>query len=262
MIKEGRIQWGKAYPLFIIGIYLFLYLPITILLVFSFNDASFPAPWHGFTLKWYQELAFSSQLWSSFFTSLIVALSATSISVIVGILLVFYAAQGGRIGRYLSLFYGNIIVPETVLGVALLAFFAMLYIPLGLTTLVISHTVLGLGFVIPIVYQRFLELDPKLKEASQILGATEIQTFFKVTLPLLQPSFIVSGLLVFVVSFDDFILSYFCAGSDSQTLPLYILSMIRSGVSPVVNALSAVLFLISTVLVFSYFSFSKRSRLF
>lgn len=261
-MKKPPYKFKLGFPAFIFCLYLFLYVPITILLVFSFNDASFPAPWHGFTLKWYKELAHSSHLWNSFFTSLVVAVSATTLSALAGLLLVFCAAQGGRIGRYLSLYYANIIIPETVLGVGLLAFFAMLRIPLGLTTLIISHTVLGLGFVIPIVYQRFTELDPKLKEASQILGATEIQTFFKVTLPMLKPAFIVSGLLVFVLSFDDFILSYFCSGSDSQTLSLYILSMIRSGVSPVVNALSAILFLISSTLVFSYFSLSNKTRIF
>jgi ABC-type spermidine/putrescine transport system permease subunit II len=121
---------------------------------------------------------------------------------------------------------------------------------------------LGLGFVVPLVYARFLELDPTLTEASLALGATPIQTFFKVTLPLLTPSLIATSLLVFIISFDDFILSYFCAGSSSQTLSLYILSMLRSGVSPVVNALSAVLLFLSSLLVFVFFSLKTRVRIF
>jgi spermidine/putrescine transport system permease protein len=179
-----------------------------------------------------------------------------------GIFLIFYATQGGRIGKYLAIFYGNIVIPETVLAVSLLGFFSMLSISLGFTTLIVGHTVLGLGFVIPIVYARFLELDYRLTEASLVLGATPIQTFFKVTLPLLMPALITSALLVFIISFDDFILTYFCAGSSVQTLSLYILSMIRSGVSPVVNALSAVLLLISSVLVLIFFNLKTRTRIF
>ena len=155
-----------------------------------------------------------------FLNSLIVAVCSTAISLTIGVLLIFYAAQGGRVGKFLVLFYGNLVIPETVLAVSLLGFFTLISIPLGLTTLVLAHTVLGLGFVIPIIYARFLELDYRMTEASLVLGATPMQTFFKVTLPLLRPSLIVTGLLIFIISFDDFILSYFCAGSTSQTLSL------------------------------------------
>ncbi|HUD01202.1 MAG TPA: ABC transporter permease subunit, partial [Rhabdochlamydiaceae bacterium] len=130
------------------------------------------------------------------------------------------------------------------------------------TTLIIGHTVLGLGFVIPMVYARFLDLDYRMTEASLVLGATPIQTFFKVTLPMLRPSLITSALLVFIISFDDFILTYFCAGSSVQTLSLYILSMIRSGVSPIVNALSALLLFISSIMALIYFQLSGRSKIF
>ncbi|MBS0607424.1 MAG: ABC transporter permease subunit [Verrucomicrobia bacterium] len=194
--------------------------------------------------------------------SLIVAVFSTLISLAMGVFLIFYGAQGGRIGKFLNLFYGNLVIPETVLAVSLLGFFSLFSIPLGLLTLILAHSVLGLGFVIPIVYARFLELDLRMTEASLVLGATPFQTFFKVTLPLLRPSLIATGLLVFIISFDDFILSYFCAGSSSQTLSLYILSMLRSGISPVVNALSAVLLILSSLMVFFFFSLKTRSRIF
>jgi len=255
--KSAKIATGTLLTL----TYLFLYVPIIVLLVFSFNSESFPAPWKEFSLKWYKELFHSVYLWESFLNSLIVAASSTLISVLMGIFLIFYAVQGGRIGSFLSLFYGNVVIPETVLAVSLLGFFTLTSIPLGLTTLVLAHTVLGLGFVVPIVYAKFLELDPKLTEASLVLGASPIQTFFKVTLPLLSPSLISTGLLVFIISFDDFILAYFCAGSSSQTLSLYIMSMLRSGVSPVVNALSAVLLAISTLFAVLFFSLKTRVRL-
>ena len=258
-MKSGRVGTFGLLSV-VICTYLFLYIPLAVLFIFSFNTEGFPSPWQGFTLKWYKELIHSSHLWASFLNSLIVAICSTGISLTMGVFLIFYGAQGGRIGNFLSLFYGNLVIPETVLAVSLLGFFTLVSIPLGLTTLVLAHTVLGLGFVIPIVYARFLDLDYRMTEASLVLGATPVQTFFKVTLPLLRPSLTVAGLLVFVISFDDFILSYFCAGSTSQTLSLYILSMLRSGISPVVNALSAVLILFSSLLVIIFFTISQKTR--
>lgn len=246
----------------IAGVYLFLYVPLIILLVFSFNTAAFPSPWQGFTWKWYVELFQTEQLWQAFLNSLIVALSSTSLSLLMGVFLIFYCSQGGRIRTFLMLFYGNLIIPETVLAIGLLGLFTLIKVSLGLGTLIIAHTVLGLGFIIPIIYARFLELDSRMTEASLVLGATPIQTFLRVILPLLRPSLIATGLLVFILSFDDFILSYFCAGSNSQTLSLYILSMLRSGISPIVNALSAILLTLSSFLVFLFFSIKARTKIF
>jgi spermidine/putrescine transport system permease protein len=257
-----RFQVGKfGARTLVTATYLFLYIPIIVLFVFSFNSEAFPAPWEGFSFKWYKELAESVYLWKSFLNSLIVAICSTLISVSMGVCLLFYAAQGGRISKFSALFYGSLIIPETVLAVSLLGFLTILTIPLGLNTLILAHTVLGLGYVIPIAYARFLELDPKLTEASLVLGATPLQTFYKVTLPLLAPTLTSAALLVFIISFDDFVLSYFCAGSTSQTLSLYILSLIRSGVSPVINALSAVLLCMSSLMVLLFFSFKSRTRI-
>lgn len=258
---DRRRSVGRISTLAIVACtYLFLYVPIFVLLVFSFNTEHFPAPWSGFTLKWYHELFSSVYLWKAFANSLIVATFATLISLVAGVGIVFYAAQGGRIGKMLGMFYGNLIIPETVLAVSLLSFFILIDIPLGLTTLILAHTVLGLGFIVPIVYARFCDLDYTLTEASLDLGATPLQTFFKVTLPMLRPTLITTALLVFILSFDDFILSYFCAGSTAQTLSLYILSMIRTGVSPVVNALSSILLFLSSFLVILFFSLKTKVR--
>ena len=260
--KRTRSSRGKiASLLFIALIFLFLYVPIIVLLVFSFNKEQFPAPWRCFTLHWYRELFGSTYLWRSFTNSLIVASFATLISLTAGVGLIFYASQGGRIGKSLKIFYGNLVIPETVLAVSLLTLFTSIHIPLGLTTLILAHTVLGLGFVIPIVYAKFKEIDPILSEASMALGASLLQTFFKIILPLLRPTLITTALLVFIISFDDFILSYFCAGSTAQTPSLYLLSMIRSGVSPVVNALSAVLLFFSSLLVLTFFSLKTRIKI-
>ncbi len=241
--------------------YLFLYVPLIVLLVFSFNTEGFPSPWKEFTWKWYKELFHASFLWKSFANSIIVASCSTLISLSLGLSLIYYASQGGKVKKQIALFYGNLVIPETVLAVSLLAFFSLFSIPLGLTTLVFAHSVLGLGITVPILYARYHELDIKLTEASYVLGATPFQTFVKVTLPLMRPTAITTALLVFILSFDDFILSYFCAGSTAQTLSLYILSMLRTGISPIVNALSAILLIISSLLVLTLFSLKTRKRL-
>ena len=116
-------------------------------------------------------------------------------------------------------------------------------------TIIAGHTLLGLGYVIPILYDRFIELDESLIEASYDLGATKRQTFFSVVLPLLAPAMIASGLLVFIISLDDFVISFFCAGASVQTLPLYIFSVIRTGASPMINALSTIMLIVSSFLV-------------
>lgn len=257
-----RKSIGKPLSLVLVAcVYLFLYLPIFVLFIFSFNKDQFPAPWSSFTLQWYRELFKSTYLWQSFLNSLVVAVSATTISLVTGVGLIFFAADSRKVGKYMGMFYGNLVIPETVLAVSLLSFFTLIQIPLGIPTLILAHSVLGLGFVVPIVYARYRELDRTLTEASLALGATLVQTFFKVTLPLLRPTLTTTALLVFIISFDDFILSYFCAGSSSQTLSLFILSMIRSGVSPVVNALSSILLFLSSLLVLLFFSIKTKVRI-
>lgn len=258
--KMGKFFQG-SHLLLVAMTYLFLYVPIVVLLLFSFNIERFPAPWKGFTWKWYVELFQSLYLWKAFVNSLIVATCSTCISLVAGVLLIFYAAQGGRVGKFLGLFYGTIIVPETILAVALLTFFTSLNVPLGMATLILAHSVLGLGYVIPMVYAKFLELDYRLTEASLVLGATPMQTFRKITLPMLSPTLVLIGLLVFILSFDEFILAYFTAGSAGQTLPLYLMSMLRTGVSPVVNALSAILLLMSSIFVLIFFSLKARVKI-
>lgn len=261
MMKQKSSLAKISSLLSIAAVYLFLYVPLIVLLVFSFNTASFPSPWQGFTWNWYIELFQTEQLWQAFLNSLIVALSSTFLSLLMGIFLIFYCSQEKRIRTFLMLFYGNLIIPETVLAIGLLGLFTLIKVSLGLGTLIVAHTVLALGFVIPIIYARFLELDGRMTEASLVLGATPIQTFLRVILPLLRPSLIATGLLVFILSFDDFILSYFCAGSNSQTLSLYILSMLRSGISPIVNALSAILLTLSSFLAFLFFSIKARTKI-
>ncbi len=248
--------------LFITLIYLFFYIPIAVLITFSFNKTSFPSPWSGFTLNWYVKLFHSTELWRSFFNSMFVAICSTCLSLCLSLLLIFFRACGGNIRKAIPLFYGNLMIPETVLAVSLLSYFTFFNIPLGLTTIIIAHSIIGLGFAAPIMYSRYLNISADLKEASLTLGANSYQTFFKITVPLLKPTMIATGLLIFILSFDDFILTYFLAGTSVQTLSLYLISMIRAGISPVVNALSGILLLFSTALVIFFFSPKLRSKIF
>ena len=257
---EGKRIWATGFNLLIISIFLFLYIPMAILVIFSFNDGLFPSPWQGFTLKWYGELFHSPPVWDAFYNSLIVALFATVLSLCFSLGLVYYESHERTIGSWVYLFYGTICMPEVVLAIGLLSFLSFCSVPLGLTTLIAGHTLLGLGYAVPIIYGSYHSLDATLREASRDLGATNSQTFFKITVPLLRIPLLVSALLVFIISFDDFIVSYFCAGSEAQTLSLYIYSMIRTGISPVINALSSLLLALSGLLVFMFCSLSLRSN--
>lgn len=248
-----------ALPFFVSLIYLFLYLPIIVLVVLSFNAAALNFGWQGFSIKWYRELFNSAEIWQALVTSLIVALSAVALSLLMSVVLVCYGSRLLNSIRWF--FYGTLIVPEVVLAVSLLSVFSFLSVPLGLTTLIVSHTLLGLGYAVPLVYARYLSLDARLFEASADLGATAMQTFFKITLPLLSPALLAASLLVFIISLDDFILSFFCSGATAQTLPMFIFSVIRSGSSPIVNALSTVMLMISSILVLIFCSLQARTRI-
>jgi spermidine/putrescine transport system permease protein len=241
--------------------FLFIYIPIAVLVLFSFNEVAFPYRWVGFSAHWYQELYHSEEIWHVVKNSCIVAISSVILSLTMGLFLVFYSTQS-RLKHFLSVFYANLFFPEIMLAVGLLLLFTYCSIPAGLLTLIAGHTVLGLGYVVPILSSRFAEIDPALLEASLDLGATLNQTFYKVVIPLLIPALIASGLLVFVISFDDFLIAFFCAGTEAQTLPLYIYATIRTGISPLLNAVSTLLLLISSFLVLLFCWLQSKIRIF
>ena len=245
-------------PIIVAALYLFLYIPIFVLIVFSFNDNAFTCAWSSFTTHWYYDLFASEEVWYALKNSLIIALSSVFLSLTIGSSLIFFGSRT-IVKRLLPLFYGSLAMPEIVLAAGLLLFFAFFAVPLGAMTLIAGHTLLGLGYVIPIVYDRFVELDESLIEASYDLGATQRQTFFSIVLPLLMPALMASGLLVFIISLDDFLISFFCAGASVQTLPLYIFAVIRTGASPMINALSTLMLIVSSlcVLLFSFLHVKK-----
>jgi len=252
----------KAYvmPLFVAALYFLLYIPIFVLVVFSFNDNAITYSWLGFTTEWYVDLFSSAEVWEALYNSLFVALFSVVLSLTLGSVFIFFGNRD-RVRQLLILFYGSLAMPEIVLAVGLLSLFSFFAVPLGAATLIAGHTLLGLGYVVPILYARFVELDINLIEASYDLGATRRQTFFSIVLPMLAPAMIAAGLLVFIISLDDFIISFFCAGASMQTLPLYIFAVIRAGASPMVNALSTILLISSSffVLLFSFLHI-KRAR--
>lgn len=239
--------------------YLFLYIPLGILVTFSFNSIAFPYRWESFSLRWYYALFQSSEILHATLNSLIVALCAVVLSLVIGLLFVLWNAQRKN-DVLLGFFYPNLVVPEIVLSVGLLGFFIFFNVPLGLTAVIVGHTLLGLGYTIPILDARVASLDYRLVEASLDLGATQRQTFFKIIVPVMIPSLVAAGLLVFILSLDDFLIAFFCAGTSAQTLSLYIFAMIRSGVSPVINALATCMVVVSSILVVIFSSLRVRTR--
>jgi len=234
-------------PLYVGFFCLFLYLPIIILTIYSFNQAGFPAQWTGVSFCWYYELFHSVEIWRAFQNSIIVAISTSFLSVLLGLMLVCGAKSMKFNITYF--FYMNILIPDIIVAIGMLSLFSYFRVSMGLMTLIFGHTLLGLGFTVPILKARLDELDNRLVEASLDLGASASYTFFHIVLPFLYPAMLVSSLLVLIVSFDDFVISFFCAGSSAQTLSLYVFTMIRSGISPTVNALSTMMLLISSLFV-------------
>jgi spermidine/putrescine transport system permease protein len=243
-------------------VYLFLYIPIVILVIFSFNKSDLPFTWEGFSLRWYHELWQSTDIWNALINSFIVAISSVILSLVLGLLFVFYSVHT-FLHRFFLMFYASLAIPEIVLAVGMLSLFSLFSIPLSLTTLIAGHTLIGLGFVIPILQSRYDDLDKKYMEAALDLGASQGQVLRRIMIPLLWPAIIAAALLVFILSLDDFLISFFVSGGATQTLPIYIFVMIRSGATPVVNALSTLLLVVSSllVLIFSSLKIKKTDLL-
>ncbi len=258
MAKHSSYQ-NMLLAVWVAATYLFLYVPLFILMIFSFNSIAFPYRWESFSLRWYHELFSSVEIWHAAMNSLVVAACSVFFSLAAGLMFVLWNAQRRNDGM-LAFFYPNLVVPEIVLAVGLLSFFVFFNVPFGLTSLIVGHTLLGLGYAIPILHARVASIDYRLIEASLDLGATQRQTFFKIIIPLVAPSLVAAGLLVFILSLDDFLIAFFCAGTSAQTLSLYIYAMIRSGVSPVINALATCMAVVSSLLVAAFCSLRVRTR--
>jgi len=248
MKKRGHLQ-----PLnwFTTACYLFLYLPICILVVFSFNTSRFSVVWQRFTWKWYGKLINDPLVLDALKNSVIVAIVAMILATIIGTLTAYGLYRYRFRGKFVfdGILFLPIVTPEIVVGISLVIFFVMIRYNLGLTTIIIAHVAFDIPFVMLIVRARLQGMDRCLEEAAMDLGADEWTTFFKVTIPQLIPGIIAAALLAFTLSFDDFVITFFVAGVGATTLPLKIYSMVRLGVSPMINALSALIVLFSISLI-------------
>jgi spermidine/putrescine transport system permease protein len=228
----------------------FFYAPMLILILMSFNSTK-SLKWSGFSLRWYYDLLFNSdQIWGSFLNTVIIALLSGVISTIIGTLgaigIYWYKF---RFKKYLQLVsYLPLILPEIIIGVALLLFFAGIKLQLGLFTILLAHITFNIPYVLFIVMARLSEFDYSIIEASYDLGAREIDTLLKVIIPMSLPGIISGFLMAITLSLDDFVITFFVAGPGSKTLPLEIYNKIRYTISPVINTISVVLILASVFL--------------
>ena len=271
LVPPGRRWWLPQGPAvqraffggWTVAVFAFLYLPIVLLVVYSFNDSKLNLYWAGFTTKWYGMLFGNEVLLRAFQNSLIVATTTTALSVVIG------TSAAWLLYRYRFpaqqtlglLIFIPMVMPEVLMGVSLLVLFVSLGIPLGYTTLIIAHTTFCFPFVLVGVQARLQGIDPSLEEAAMDLGATPLKAFWLVIIPYLLPAIVAGALMSFTLSFDEYIVTIFTSGADSQTLPLKVYGMVRVGLNPQLNALSTLFIAATAVLVVASQIFTRRKTL-
>ena len=230
-------------------VFVFLYLPLVVLVALSFNDAQRSVvSWQGFSVRWYGEMVRDEAILGAVGTTLTIAVVATVIAVVVGTLLALGLERYTRSSVLDGAVYFPILVPDIVLGIALLSFYSIIHLSLGMRSIVIAHSVWGIAFAAAIVRTRLRGFDRSIEEASLDLGVKEIPTFFKITLPVIWPGVLAAALVVFTLSIDEFVIAYFTAG-QTVTFPIQVYSMIRFGVTPVINAVATVMLVFSMLLI-------------
>jgi len=243
MRRRSPGLWAAA-----IFAYAFLYLPLLIVVVYSFNDSRLNAEWVGFTLDWYRTLAGDAQMLTAAGNSLAIGLVASLVSTVLGTM-AGLAMHRYRLRVLPILVVAPIAIPEILMGVSLLIFFVLLNFTLGLVSVALAHIAFCIGFVAIVVRARLAGMDETLTEAARDCGASPADAFRYVTLPLIMPGVIAGALMAFTLSIDDFVITFFTAGAGTVTLPLQIYSMIKISVTPEVNAVSTLLMLLTLVLI-------------
>lgn len=238
----------------------FLFLPLLVITVYSFNKAK-GMVWTGFSLGWYQKLFLGSdKLWTSFGNSLIIAFSSAFVATMIGTLAAigvnWYRFRGRTYIQTIS--FLPMVLPEVIIGISMLIFFSAVNLPLGMLTIFVAHTTFCLPFVFLMVLARLDEFDFSIIEASHDLGASERQTLFRVIIPAIMPGILSAFLMSVTMSLEDFVITFFVSGPGSTTLPLYVFSMVRYGISPVINALSFVMILGTMLIAFILRNFLKN----
>jgi len=229
-------------------VYGFLYLPLLIVVIYSFNDSKLNAEWVGFTWNWYHKLFNNREMLSAAGNSLIIATTSAMVATVLGTL-AGMAMYRYRLKLLPALVLAPIAMPDILMGVSLLLFFIMLNMSLGLVSITLAHITFCIGFVALSVQARMSSIDRSLTEAARDLGATPWLCFRKITLPLLAPGIIAGALMAFTLSIDDFVITFFVAGVGSSTLPLQIYSMVKIAVTPEVNAISTLLMLLTLIMI-------------
>ncbi|MFN0039554.1 MAG: ABC transporter permease [Burkholderiales bacterium] len=243
MNRRPAWLWGAA-----LAGYVFLYAPLVIVVVYSFNDSRLNAQWVGFTLDWYYKLFRNERMLSAAWNSLVIGLVASAVSTVLGTM-AGYALHRFKTRVLPILVLAPIAIPEILMGVSLLIFFVMLNLTLGLISIILAHVAFCIGFVAIVVRARLAGMDESLTEAARDLGATPWQAFRLVTLPLIMPGVVAGALMAFTLSIDDFVITFFTAGVGSSTLPLQIYTMVKISVTPEVNAVSTLIMLLTLALI-------------
>jgi spermidine/putrescine transport system permease protein len=258
-MQRGRNPVLSIYALLV---YVFLFAPIAILILFSFNDSKRNFVWRGFTLRWYPELFGNDALLAALGVTLQVAVISVVATTILGTLLGLGLARlrsGAASGAADTLILLPMVTPEVVMGISLLLFFSLVFSANGsIWQIAIAHIAFSISYVAIIVRARAVSLDPRMEEAARDLGASSREAFFHVTLPLIAPAVAAGALIAFALSFDDLIITSFNAGVGSSTLPLYIYSRIRFGVTPEINAISTIVVVTTGLLILISMQVSSR----
>lgn len=229
----------------------FIYIPVIVIIVYSFNDSRLSMSWEGFTFDWYLSLLDNRNVMEALKNSLIIALTSTIISTVLGTMaaIAMRKLMSKSKGAIAGLLYMPIVVPDIIMGLSLLVLFSQLGLDLGKTTVIIAHITFSISYVYVIVSSRMANMGNQLEEAASDLGATQWETFRYVVLPSIWPGVIAGALIAFTLSIDDFLISFFVAGPNSSTLPIYIYSSVKRGISPEINALCTIMILVSVALI-------------
>ncbi len=255
-----RFSWFNATSL-TLG-FVFLYLPMVILVIYSFNASKLVTVWAGFSTRWYGELMQNEAFLDAAWVTLQVAVFSSSIATVLGTMAAYVLVRGGRfLGRTLfsGMIYAPLVMPEVITGLSLLLLFIGIGLDRGIFTIVLAHTTFSMCYVSVVVSSRLVSFDKSLEEAARDLGCTPMQSFWLVTLPIIAPAVLSGWLLAFTLSRDVLVIASFTAGPSATTLPIKIFSAVRLGVSPEINALSTIMIAIVTVGVISASLVSKRS---
>lgn len=245
----------KSFPTFIYlcAIYLFFYIPIIVLIIYSFNDAQYSLLWHGFSFRWYQELFADNDLWMAAAHTLLLGVTSATVAMGIGGFIAISLYRYEFLGRQFLflLIFILILSPDIVIGISLLILFSFINMQMGFWSLLFAHIAFCIPFVVVTVYARLATFDEYIFEAAKDLGAKDWVILTRVILPLLWPALFTGWLLSFTLSIDDVLISYFVAGPDFDILPLKIYSMVRLGVKPEINALCAITFALTLFLIIS-----------